>query len=238
MTTLNSTQAQAMLPNYTFDDICVLARRNGYPRDEILEKTLWLGHLCMMGKITSVKEYLANLDFEEKKEILNKTLEEFFGGTVLHQTLYWNSGNTAIDLFQLLAEHGAEPCLDGYDAYPWNVDGVYWIPIFHTSIGTRDSEEFEESNSFLREIYDTTLPPFENKPMALAREPVPRGAPIAARRLIFSDEDEKEEDVSTKFAKVRLVYSDEEDFYDMPALVDSDNDEDYSDMPALIDSKM
>lgn len=233
MNTLTSAQAREMLPDYTFDVICVLARRNGYPRDEIIEKTLWLGHLCMTGNISAVKEYLATLDVDEKPKILNKKLHTFYEGTILHQTLYWNSGNTAIDLFQLLVEHGAEPCLDYYEKYPWNQGGVLWIPMFENQIGARDVEEFEESYSFLREIYEVEQPTFESTPMSLAREPVPRGAPIAARRLNFNEEDEMEEEVDTKLSKLRLVYSDEDEYADMPDLVDSDEDE-YADMPALV----
>ena len=233
---LTSAQAREMLPDYFYHDIFILARRNGYVQDEIAEKTLWLGHLCMKGDIAAVKEYLTIINIDEKPKILNRQLHEFFDGTVLHQTLYWNSGNTAIDLFQLLVEHGAEPCLDGYEQYPWTTDGSLWIPLFETAIGERDSEEFQESNDFLREVYEgAQQPTFEDEstPVAPSRQSA-QNAPFAARRLVFSDEDEIQDDISASFVKIRLVYSDEDEYADMPALIESDEDE-YADMPGLVD---
>lgn len=222
MTSLTSAQAKALLPNYSFGDICVLARRGGYPRDEIFEKTLWLGWLCTTGNLSAVKEYLATLDFDEKKQILNTKVYEFYDGTVLHQTLYWNTGNLAIDMFQVLVEHGAEPMLDGYDELPWQNGGSLWIAPFGSEIGTRNGEEFEEVNQFLQEIYNSPQPTFEDTPV-LPTKPSSQNAPIAARRLVFEDEDEIEQDIDN-FAKMRLVYSDEDEYADMPPLIDSDSD--------------
>jgi hypothetical protein len=218
MTFLTSKQARDMIPDYTQHDICVFLRRGGHsPVNENNEKTLWLNYLCAKGDIVRVKEFLAMTNYDELKHILNTKLFEQFDGTVLHTTLYWNSGNQAIDLYELLVEHGADPCLDYYYEMPWHNRSTRWIVPFGTYIGERFNDEFEETYQFLREAYESN------------------SKPSAARRLDFgfSDDDEIEQEHSTSpirdaLSRLRLSYDSEEetDYEDMPALI-SDSDTDF-----------
>jgi len=226
--TITSEQARAMIPDYTQHDICVQLRRSGGESGVLAEKTMWLVYLCAKGDIYSVKDFIQSTELTELRAILNKKLYENWDGTVLHTVLYWNTGNKAVDLFQLLIEHGADPVRDYYGVFPWENKAPLWILPFN-SIDRygRDVDEFEETYQYLCEIYGEE--PESNQNAS------PIAAPIlddelenianrlfnthVARRLNFDIDDE-------------IAAEDEEDYSDMPALVSSD-EVDYSDMPPL-----
>jgi hypothetical protein len=233
--TITSEQARAMIPHYTQHDICVQLRRIGEERGEIAQKTMWLVYLCATGDIHSVKSFIQSTDPTELREILNTKLYENWQGTVLHTVLYWNTGNKAVDLFELLVEHGADPVRDYYEALPWENCAPLWIPPFGTQMAARDVGEFEETYQYLREIYGGEHTPNQNaSPIAAPVTPFLEEElenvanrllnTHVARRLNFDDDDEI------------TAEKDDFDYSDMPALVASDDEEDYSDMPALVAS--
>lgn len=231
MMTLTSEQARALLPHYTQHEICVELRRFGEEYGVIAQKTMWLMYLCAMGDICSVKCFINSTEPAELREILNKKLHESWFGTVLHTVLYWNTGNRAIDLFQLLVEHGADPVRDYYETFPWENLAQLWIFPFNNLDKYkywRDANEFEETYQYLREIY--AVSPQLNQNASPIAAPVLDDEienlahrlrnTIVARRLNFDSDDEI------------TAESDEEDYSDMPALIGSE-DVDYSDMPPL-----
>jgi hypothetical protein len=246
--TITSEQARAMIPHYTQHDICIQLRRSQGESGVLAEKTMWLMHLCSKGDIYSVKDFIQSTDPTELRQILNKKLYENWDGTALHTVLYWNTGNKAVDLFELLVEHGADPVRDYYGLFPWENKAPLWIlPFNNVEQYGRDVDEFEETYQYLREIYGEEPKPNQNaSPIAAPCKPIhyEELENIAhrllnthvARRLNFDEEDEiaAEDDYSDMPALV--ASGDEDEYADMPALVASDYEEDYSDMPALVDS--
>jgi hypothetical protein len=255
-----------MIPDYTQHDICVELRRSGGESGVLAEKTMWLMHLCSKGDIYSVKDFIQSTDPTELRAILNKKLYENWDGTVLHTVLYWNTGNKAVDLFQLLVEHGADPVRDYYGVFPWeNLSPLWILPFNSIDQYGRDVDEFEETYQYLREIYGEE--PESNQNAS------PIAAPLhyeelenisnrlfnthVARRLNFDIDDEiaaDNDDVdysdmppleyvgaprtvpSMKSPITEFLLKYGLEYSDMPALVGSDDDEDYSDMPELVDS--
>ncbi len=185
-------------------------------------------HLCSKGDIYSVKDFIQSTDPTELRAILNKKLYENWDGTVLHTVLYWNTGNKAVDMFELLVEHGADPVRDYYGLFPWENKAPLWILPFNcVDQYGRDVDEFEETYQYLREIYGDELESNQNASPIAAPLHYEELENIAhrllnthvARRLNFDVDDE-------------IAAEEEDDYSDMPARVSSD-EVDYSDMPAL-----
>jgi hypothetical protein len=237
-----------MIPDYTQHDICVQLRRSGGESGVLAEKTMWLVYLCSKGDIYSVKDFIQSTELTELRAILNKKLYENWDGTVLHTVLYWNTGNKAVDMFELLVEHGADPVRDYYGLFPWENKAPLWIlPFNSVEQYGRDVDEFEETYQYLCEIYGEEPKPNQNaSPIAapLHDEELENIAnrlfnTHVARRLNFDEEDEiaaENDDFDYSDMPSLINDSDEVDYSDMPALVGSDDDEDYSDMPELVDS--
>jgi len=156
-----------------------------------------------------------------------------YDGTVLHETLHWNTGNTAIDLFQLLCEHGAESMQNYYGYFPWEDYSVKWIDTLacrHLS-GGRNFDEFDESYQYIREAYEH---------LCVIDKSASSIAPPT------SQDDNEYADMPPLITPCgRLIYHDE-DYADMPALIPasparaahwddfSAEDDEYADMPPLI----
>jgi len=214
--TITSEQARALLPDYTQHDICIQLRRSGGESGVLAEKTMWLMHLCSKGDIYGTKDFINSTNPTELRDILNKKLYENWCGTVLHTVLYWNTGNKAVDLFELLVEHGADPVQDYYGLFPWENTAPLWIlPFNDLDQYGRDIDEFEETYQYLREIY-AVQPQFNQN-----------ASPIVAP---VSDEDIENVAYQLLNAHVarRLNFDSDEE-------ITAENDDvDYSDMPALI----
>ena len=60
-------------------------------------------------------------------------------------------GNSAIDLVDLLVEHGAEFKRDYYGCLPWEQNNTVWL--YSKILGIRNLEEFEETYSYFRNNY-------------------------------------------------------------------------------------
>jgi hypothetical protein len=179
---LSAYEARSHLPDYTMQEICVLLRRNGESSGILAEKTMFLAQLCARGDIDAVKTFIAQTDSDELKQILNNKLFEMWHGTVLHMVTYWNTGNQAIDLFQLLVEHGADPVKDGYNTYPWSTEASLWLLPFGGEIGERNYMEFEDASQYLREIYE------EQNETVVHQNASPLAAPI-----LYEDEEDEDE---------------------------------------------
>jgi hypothetical protein len=213
--TITSEQARAMIPYYTQLDICIELRRRGMDSGQLAEKTMWLVYLCSKGDIYSVKDFIQSTEPTELRAILNKKLYENWDGTVLHAVLYWNTGNNAVDLFELLVEHGADPVQDYYGFFPWENIAPLWICPFGGQIGERNVDEFEETYQYLREIYGDQPKLNQN------------ASPIAAPVLDEDIENVAYQLLNTHVAR-RLNF-------DIDDEIAAENDDvDYSDMPALI----
>jgi hypothetical protein len=242
--TITSEQARAMIPDYTQHDICVELRRRGMDSGQLAEKTMWLVYLCSKGDIYSVKDFIQSTDTDELRTILNNKLFENWDGTVLHTVLYWNTGNKAVDLFELLVEHGADPVRDYYGLFPWENNAPLWIlPLGSGQIGDRDMGEFEETYQYLRNIYDPSLntnvnenavPVAQDDDITIIVNHL-NNTHIVARSLNFDFVCDKSS-IDNKVIDLDDEMMDEKDnidYSDMPALVDSDDDDEYADMPPL-----
>jgi hypothetical protein len=236
-----------MIPTYDQHGICVELRRSGKDSGVVAEKAMWLVYLCAKGDMNRVKDFIQTADSSELRDILNKKLWDNYDGTVLNAILYWNSGNKALDLFELMVEHGADPVRDYYGNFPWeNVAPLWVLPFGGGRIGERDMNEFEETYQYLREIYGEK--PNQNQNASPISAPVQvddditiivdrlTSTRLVARRLNFDDvADEKEDEYDDMPA---LVDSDDDEYDDMPALEqESDDEDEYADMPALIPPK-
>jgi len=96
-----------------------------------INNTRFLAYLCSRvsesGTLDDVKDFIkkVNKTGKEMQLLLNKTHDEFNGGTLLHVVFYWNYGELGFELFELLVEHGAEYKLDAYGQYPWQQKNMF-----------------------------------------------------------------------------------------------------------------
>jgi len=152
---LTASQARSFLLDFTIDHIRLLTQQAGEPDDDFSIKTIYVGNLCARGDINQIKTFIRKTDPEELREILNCAPEQQWNGTCLNMLLNWNTGVKALEIFELLIEHGAEYSRDGYGFYPWQKLGSLWItPIEHVQLGDRDQDEFEETIVTLHQMYD------------------------------------------------------------------------------------
>jgi hypothetical protein len=123
---LNYTDFKLPSYGYSIYDIenMLLEQGRYMPQDVNL---FYLGYLCCQGDYASIVVFLQTLEDEEKRIILNEKPYDFYEGTVLHVLLYWNYGNNAINIFDLLVEHGAEFTRDYYGELPWEQQGATWL---------------------------------------------------------------------------------------------------------------
>jgi hypothetical protein len=126
-----------------------------YQHDYLTVHILYFGYLLARGDLLEIQNFM-----EEHKDnlvaILNTQQPEFYGGTVLHISQYWNSGQVGIDLFELLYNHGAVPIQDEYNQFPWeqNDETIIWVHPFGHSIGIRKHREFIYSYEYLKNMYE------------------------------------------------------------------------------------
>jgi hypothetical protein len=137
--------ADSEIPNYGYSiyDIENALLQQGHYSDKNV-KLFYLGYLCCQGDYASIAVFLQTLDDDEKRIILNETPYDFYEGTVLHVLLYWNSGNSAINIFDMLVEHGAEFVRDYYGNLPWEQGCAYW----------KCELRARETSNYIRERYE------------------------------------------------------------------------------------
>ena len=241
--TITSEQARNMIPVYDQHSICVELRRRGQDSGQLAEKTMWLVYLCAKGDINCVVEFIQSTNPDELRGILNKKLSDNYDGTVLNTVLYWNTGNKAVDLFELLVEHGADPVKDYYGNFPWENTAPLWVVPFGVGqIGYRDMDEFEETYQYLRNIYDPSLNNInQNTNYEINVYMYQNASPIAAPVPLDDIGSLADQLENTNIVPRRLNFDDEImdekddcDYSDMPELVDSDDEDEYADMPALV----
>jgi hypothetical protein len=161
-----TSRAKELLGEYTLEQLRVLFQtENFFPfikNDDSFIKAYYLGYLCAKGDYEKVKSFIEEIDREELETILNIPCR--WNQTCLHKVLYWNNGENAIRLVELLVEHGAEFFKDWYGQFPWQVDevghhdGFSWVSeIFGTYIPhqelIRDPAEFRETLEIIRTRY-------------------------------------------------------------------------------------
>jgi len=155
---LTSFEAKDLIQPCTLDQIrnrMIHLYGDHYQHDYLTIHVLYLGYLLARCDMDKIEEFM-----EEHKEhlvaILNTQQPEFFGGTVLHMALYWNSGQLGISLFELLYNNGAVPIQDEYNQFPWEQveETMIWVHPFGHSIGVRKSDEFVGTYHYLKTVYE------------------------------------------------------------------------------------
>jgi hypothetical protein len=143
MSTLTASQARALLPDYTFEEIQSLLKETDELTDKLSVKSHYLGYLCAKGDLDKIKRFILQNRAGELEEIVNHRPEKQWKGTCLHMVTYWNTGDKALEIFKLLVTHGAIFYEDGYGKFPWEITGVRWLdPITMSYLGERDMNEF------------------------------------------------------------------------------------------------
>ena len=152
---LTASQARSFLPNLSVDQVHFVLQMEGERVDELTAKTVYLGNLCARGDIFKIKTFIRETEPQELREVLNCAPEQQWYGTCLHMVMYWNTGVRALEMFELLVEHGAEYKRDAYGSFPWGQLGSIWItPVESIELGDRNEDEFEETRSTIRELYN------------------------------------------------------------------------------------
>ena len=152
---LTISQARSFLPNLSLDQVHSVLQMENECVDELTVKTVYFGNLCARGDIKQIKTFIRETEPQELREVLNCAPEKQWYGTCLHMVMYWNTGVKALELFELLVEHGAEYKRDGYSSFPWGQLGSIWItPVETIQLGDRNEDEFEETRSTIRELYN------------------------------------------------------------------------------------
>jgi hypothetical protein len=146
---LSAEAARASLLNVDINDIDKYTGIdiNRYPSDKLSykRKLSYLAQHCCRGDYDRIFDFIQNVnDHEELVKLLNDNDNtDLYCGTVLHLVLYWNIGDEAIKLYNLLVKYGAEPSRDCYNQFPWDQKGTVWIPPSALNpIGWRDMDEF------------------------------------------------------------------------------------------------
>lgn len=152
---MDSKEAQSLLKPLSLDEIRHwISRKKISHRDPVIFRAHYLAYLCARGDYNIIKNTLAAFSCEQKelKQLLNCSIYVMCGdvpvysGTVLHVALYWNTDQVALDLYQLLTEHGATISRNYYGEYPWVQTGGNWTnPVTGERYGERDDSEFDDT---------------------------------------------------------------------------------------------
>ena len=152
---LTASRARSLLMNLSVEQVRLVRQIEGEHIDDLTANALYLGNLCARGDMNQIKSFIRGTEIEEMREILNCAPEQQWYGTCLHMVMYWNTGAKALEMFELLVEHGAEYKRDSYGSFPWGQLGSIWItPVDNISLGPRNEDEFEETRATLREMYN------------------------------------------------------------------------------------
>ena len=156
---LSAAEAQSRLPDFTVDQIRQLLQEICVDDNELSVKTHYLGNLCARGDINKVRAFLDETSPQELKKILNARPYDQWEGSCLHMVGYWNTGDKAIELFDLLYMYGAQFHQDGYDNFPWQSSADLWItPIVGADLGKRNTQEFKDTVLRLYRMYNVPVP--------------------------------------------------------------------------------
>ena len=125
--------------------------------DDLTVDALYLGNLCARGDLDGVKKFLRETEEKEPEEldnILNHCPQEQWYGNCLHMVANWNTGDKALEMFDILFEHGAKLYENYYDHLPWEkTGGLFITPITQSTLGKRNPAEFSSTKDDLCEIY-------------------------------------------------------------------------------------
>jgi len=153
MNILTSQQVKEILPMYTFEEMRTYLDELDYPSNELYTTIGYLIYMCQRGQLDSVKELLQNLPDNEVHEMINTTTGLCYNGTILHEALYWNSGELGLAFFNLFRYYGAEYKKNSYQEFPWEQGGPLWINSFVISrIGLREENEFSSMYNQIRNM--------------------------------------------------------------------------------------
>ena len=152
---LTASQARSLLLDLNVEQVRIIFQIEGEHIDDLTANALCLGNLCARGDIEQLKAFIRETEPQELREILNCAPDQQWNSTCLHMVMNWNTGTEALEMFELLVEHGAEYKRDGYDCFPWQKLASLWItPVEFIPLGDRDEGEFEETRANLVEMYD------------------------------------------------------------------------------------
>jgi hypothetical protein len=170
---LTSKQAQSKLPKLSFTQyIDYLIIDNYHISKEVFcenfedlremsaltslyKEKMYINYLCARGDIDSLTLFLS-----EQKEDITILLNTYFGSSkldvyLLHTVLYWNTGEIAIKLFDLLYSYGCKIKLNSKKLPPWENTSTEWIsPLtpFKT-LGLRNRDEFRDTTYSIKIKY-------------------------------------------------------------------------------------
>ena len=158
LTKYTSTQAKELVIEKGYDDIEEILIDGGLSSDKVSIDLMYLGYLCAKGDIDTVKVFLTRLEYPAE-ELINMCHTNFNGGTVLHISLYWNSGKLGKDLFELLNGYGATyyENADGELAWEQDVQTHWTDPIDNFILGIRGNSEFYELYAEIRRLYGANI---------------------------------------------------------------------------------
>lgn len=151
---LTASQARSLLLDLNVEQVRIIFQIEGEHVDDLTAKALCLGNLCARGDMEQLKAFIRETGSQELREILNCAPDQQWNSTCLHMVMNWNTGAKALEMFELLVEHGAEYKRDGYGCFPWQKLAYVWItPVEFIPLGDRDEGEFEETRANLVEMY-------------------------------------------------------------------------------------
>jgi hypothetical protein len=78
-----------------------------------------LHYLCKIGNLVKIIKFMDKLKINDQLNFINARNEKINCGNVLHTVLYYNTGTTAIELFDYFIRLGAEYIRNKNDQLPW-----------------------------------------------------------------------------------------------------------------------
>ena len=119
-------------------------------------QTVYLGYVCAQGDLAKIKRVLQD---PLAKVMMNSKQAIFNGGTVLHMALFWNTGDTAVELYKLLTTCGAKPGMNDDEELPWEQTGFIWVNYLNPyNLGTRNEREYNEFAGAYKQIQELAQP--------------------------------------------------------------------------------
>lgn len=154
--TILSAIARTLLHPMTFAEASAILEARG-PYSEQEKAILYTHYLVARGDFGGLVDYLSAFSDAERATIVDAQLYDTYWGNTLHTCAYWNTGDNALAIYRYLDAAGAQPILDYYDDYPWNVGGVvYACPIRGMNIALdhdRDDDEFAETHADIERLF-------------------------------------------------------------------------------------
>ena len=162
MSSVSPSEARAALPVLSLGNVRAALRLSGDNDNENLTDLLYLHHLISRGSLDDVRDFFCGLSDDRVRHLVNATDYHTHFGNSLHTCAYWNTDESALDMFAFLMECGAKPIRNYYQDLPWEtMQGILYVHCVPATMESmpRNPDDFTATHETLRSLYEDRVDP-------------------------------------------------------------------------------